>query len=85
MIRKNSNLTAIARTRVVSLILNLLVVFLLFSLTRLVFVACNANLYSDHMSAVYLWQLMVAGLRFDCTAILYLNVIFHRGVPAAFP
>ena len=76
MIRKNSNLTAIARTRVVSLILNLLVVFLLFSLTRLVFVACNANLYSDHMSAGYLWQLMVAGLRFDCTAILYLNAIF---------
>ncbi len=56
-----------------ALICNLLIVFCLFSLTRLVFVWCNSSLYSAHMTAGYLCQLMVAGLRFDLTAILYLN------------
>lgn len=34
---------------------------------------CNYNVYSDHLSAGYLLQMMTAGLRFDTTAILYLN------------
>jgi phosphoglycerol transferase MdoB-like AlkP superfamily enzyme len=58
---------------VVALLCNLLVVFAMFTLTRLVFVLCNASLYADHMSAGYLFQLLLAGLRFDTTAILYLN------------
>ena len=58
---------------VVALLCNLLVVFVLFTLTRLVFVWCNASLYADHMSVGYLFQLLLAGLHFDRTAILYLN------------
>ena len=58
---------------VVALLCNLLVVFVLFTLTRLVFVWCNSSLYADHMSAGYLFQLLLAGLHFDRTAILYLN------------
>lgn len=58
---------------VVALLCNLLVVFAMFTLTRLVFVWCNASLYADHMSAGYLFQLLLAGLHFDRTAILYLN------------
>lgn len=61
------------RLPLVALICNLLIVFCLFSLTRLVFVWCNSSLYSAHMTAGYLYHLMVAGLRFDLTAILYLN------------
>ena len=57
----------------VALLCNLLVVFAMFTLTRLVFVWCNASLYADHMSAGYLFQLLLAGLHFDRTAILYLN------------
>lgn len=48
-------------------------VFLLFSLTRVVFVLANGTLFGDHLTAAYLLHLMVAGLRFDSTAILYLN------------
>ena len=58
---------------VVALLCNLLVVFAMFTLTRLVFVWCNASLYADHMSVGYLFQLLLAGLHFDRTAILYLN------------
>ncbi len=58
---------------IVALICNLLLVYVLFTLTRLVFVWCNSSLYADHMSASYLMHLMLAGLRFDTTAILYLN------------
>lgn len=58
---------------IVALICNLLLVYVLFTLTRLVFVWCNSSLYADHMSATYLMHLMLAGLRFDTTAILYLN------------
>lgn len=58
---------------VVALLCNLLVVFAMFTLTRLVFVWCNSSLYADHMSAGYLFQLLLAGLHFDRTAILYLN------------
>ena len=52
---------------------NLLIVFVLFTLTRLVFVASNWSMFAEHMSAGYLSKLCLAGLRFDCTAILYLN------------
>lgn len=48
-------------------------VFLLFSLTRVVFALANSTLFGDHLTAAYLLHLMVAGLRFDSTAILYLN------------
>lgn len=58
---------------IVALLCNLLIVYVLFSLTRLVFVWCNSSLYSEHMTVGYLFQLMLAGLRFDTTAILYLN------------
>lgn len=56
-----------------ALALNLLLVFLLFSITRVIFTMCNSSLYSEHLSAGYFVHLMYAGLRFDCTAILYLN------------
>ena len=71
MIRKRIN--DILATRVGALLCNFALVFLLFSATRLVFVACNGNLFADHLTTAYLLQLMAAGLRFDCTAILYLN------------
>lgn len=66
-------LKKILKTPLGALLWNLLMVFVFFQVTRLVFVWCNWSLYSAHMSAGYLLHLLVAGLHFDMTAILYLN------------
>ncbi len=63
----------IKKSPITALICNLLLIFVLFSVTRLIFVACNISLYADHLDAAYLTSLLTAGLRFDCSAILYLN------------
>lgn len=56
-----------------ALVCNLLLVYVAFSLTRLAFVWCNRGLFAEHLSVGYFLQLLAAGLRFDTTAILYLN------------
>lgn len=56
-----------------TLILDLLLVYALYSICRLVFVWCNGAIYADHISFSYLMRLMTAGLRFDTTTILYTN------------
>lgn len=56
-----------------AVICNLLLVYVLFTITRIIFVCCNLNLFKDHLSSEYLIQMLVAGLKFDTTAILYLN------------
>ena len=60
-------------SRLGALVSNLLLIFVLFTITRIVFVLCNLSLYEDHLSFGYSLKLLLAGLRFDCTAILYLN------------
>ena len=61
------------KSPLIALLCNLLTVFVLFTITRLVFIWCNSNLYAEHLDFAYTMQLLFAGLRFDCTAILYLN------------
>ncbi len=56
-----------------ALLSNLLLLYLLYALTRLIFVACNYTHFTDTLSWGYLMKLMWAGVRFDTTAILYLN------------
>lgn len=63
----------IKKSPITALISNLLLLFVLFTVTRLVFVACNTSLYADHLNTGYLTSLLAAGLRFDLSAILYLN------------
>ncbi|MCR5360457.1 MAG: LTA synthase family protein [Bacteroidales bacterium] len=58
---------------IIALIVNILVVYILYSICRLLFVWCNAETYAEHINAAYLFRLMTAGLRFDTTAILYTN------------
>lgn len=65
--------SALKRWPVACLIANLLVVFVLFTMTRLVFVVSNWAMFAEHMSTGYMLRLFLAGLRFDCTAVLYLN------------
>lgn len=61
------------KTPIPALVWNLLVVYLVYTITRVLFVCCNNDLFADHLSAGYFLQLQIAGLRFDTTAILYLN------------
>lgn len=61
------------RSPVFALATNLVLVLFLYELTRLVFVGCNADLFADHLSVPYLLHLMGAAVRFDTSAILYLN------------
>ena len=57
------------------LIKRILVIYLLYTLCRLVFFWCNYDFYSDRTSAQLL-TIFIGGLRFDTTAILYTNVLF---------
>lgn len=61
------------KTPLPALIWNLLMVYIAYTITRLLFVLCNNDLFVGHLSASYFLQLLKAGLRFDTTAILYLN------------
>jgi len=60
---------------VVMVLLRLLLVMALYSLCRVLFYLYNADLYRG-MGAGRLFQIMAGGLRFDLTAILYLNVLW---------
>ena len=60
---------------VIALVGNLLVVFLLFMLCRIIFVAVNWGLYADTMTWGHLESLCTAGLLFDTSAILYTNAL----------
>ncbi|MGV8964317.1 MAG: LTA synthase family protein [Candidatus Saccharimonadaceae bacterium] len=69
----------------VVLFFRLLLVFALYSITRLLFYAFNQSLFAD-MDAAYLLKLMYHGLRFDASAIAYTNslVIVMHIVPFRF-
>ena len=58
---------------IIALLSNLLVVYLLFTLCRIVFVLTNWGLYADTMTTGHLFSLFGAGIIFDTTAILYTN------------
>jgi phosphoglycerol transferase MdoB-like AlkP superfamily enzyme len=60
---------------VVALISNLFVVYVLFTLCRLVFLLKNWGLYADTMTWEHAVDLFGAGLIFDTSAILYTNVL----------
>lgn len=63
----------IRETTVGSATCNLLLIYVLFTVTRIIFVCCNYALFKDHLTAGYFLDMLVAGLRFDTTALLYLN------------
>ena len=58
-----------------SLVIDLLLVYVLFTLCRLVFLLVNWNLYAETMTWQHAVSLFAAGLRFDTTAILYTNAL----------
>ena len=54
---------------------NILLVMALYTLSRLVFVWVNHDLYPD-ISAAHLAEMLRGGVRFDLTALLYLNSLY---------
>ena len=54
---------------------NLLVVYLLYTLCRLVFLLTNWGFYAETMTWRHALHLFAAGLIFDTSAILYTNVL----------
>ena len=63
------------RYPILALLSNLLVVYVLFTACRLVFLLTNWNLYSGTLSWSHGLSLMSAGLIFDTSAILYTNAL----------
>ena len=57
------------------LVWRLSVIYLLFSLQRLLFYIFNSS-YFPQMSMVHLGELMFSGLKFDLTAVLYINSLY---------
>ncbi|MGM9759854.1 MAG: LTA synthase family protein [Parabacteroides sp.] len=63
-------------TNIWALACNLCVVYLCYTLCRLLFVWVNRPLYAGHLDLAYAGELFRAGLIFDTTAILYINTLF---------
>ena len=69
---KRKNVSYIS-SPIVGLLNNLLVVYVLFTLCRLIFLIANWHLYADTMTWGHAFELFMAGIIFDTTAILYTN------------
>ena len=54
---------------------NMLLVMLLYSISRLFFYWVNIDLYPN-VSAQHLLEMLAGGMRFDLTALLYLNSLY---------
>lgn len=59
-----------------ALAINILLVYVCYTICRLVFLLENMALYSGHLDAGYVFSLFGAGLIFDTSAIMYTNVLF---------
>jgi len=54
---------------------NMLLVMVIFTITRLFYYLTNMASYPD-VTASHLWEMMAGGVRFDLTALLYLNSVY---------
>lgn len=63
-------------SNVLTLVWNLLLIYICYSLCRLVFLLVNWDIFSGHMNFSYALSLFGAGIIFDTSAILYSNALF---------
>ncbi|MBR1547150.1 MAG: sulfatase-like hydrolase/transferase [Prevotella sp.] len=63
------------RHPIAALLCNLLTVYVLFTLSRLIFLILNWAMYADTLTLGHALSLFAAGLIFDTTAILYTNAL----------
>jgi len=76
MNRLTSILQSIRRLPLTAVVLNLLLAYVVYLVSRVAFVIENWSLYSHDMTFGHLMELMRGGLMFDTTAILYTNVLW---------
>lgn len=65
----------VANRNLIALLHNLLLLYLLYTLCRIVFLVANAGLYND-ITLSHVVELLVAGMKFDSSAICYTNSLF---------
>ena len=63
-------------SNVFSLIWNLFIIYVCYSLCRLTFLLENFRLFSENLTGEYALNMFGAGIIFDTTAILYSNALF---------
>ena len=66
---------SITRSPILSLLWNLLVVYVMFMVCRVIFVLANWTIYSGTLTWGHTLELFGAGLIFDTSAILYTNAL----------
>lgn len=64
------------KSNVAAMVINLLLVYVIYSLCRLVFILENLSAFSGSLTAASLWEMWSGGLRFDTSAILYTNALY---------
>lgn len=64
------------KSNVAAMVVNLLLVYVIYSLCRLVFILENLSAFSGSLTAASLWEMWSGGLRFDTSAILYTNALY---------
>lgn len=72
-----------ALSRIANLLLNLLLVYVVYMLCRVVFVWENWHLYASDWNTLNLRELLIGSLRFDTSAICYTNSLY--GILALLP
>ena len=60
----------------VSMLGNLLLAYVVYSIARIAFLLENYNLYADSLTTAHLFELLRGGLVFDTSAILYTNALW---------
>lgn len=73
---KPSLLRRILSSAPATVVVNLLIVYLLYFICRIVFVAGNWQFFADTMTPSRLFRLFVGGLHFDSSAICYTNALY---------
>ena len=59
-----------------SMLLNLLLVYVVYFIARMTFLAENWNFYADNLSWPHLMEMLRGGVMFDTSAILYTNALW---------
>ena len=61
---------------IVALLVNLLIVFVVYNISRIEFILENLSYFSEHLSFSYLLRMFGGGYMFDRSAIVYSNALY---------
>lgn len=64
------------KNNVVAMMMNIVLVFIVYSICRLVFLLENYSMFAGGLTAGGLFEMWTGGLRFDTSAILYTNALY---------